>query len=1182
MTSSLSKDIGRSLRASAAFARLRAACGTLRPVELDRLPSPAAAWVFETLAAELERPLVAVVPRESDALAWLESARLIAHGSAGEAPGLVYLPSPSLSPYHETEASLLGRTQLALALDALVTAARPTVVLTPRALFRRVPPLARFAAAVLTLREGEQTELERLAEHLVRHGYRRTDLVAEVGAFAIRGGVFDVFPPGADEPVRLDLYGDEIESIRSFDPVTQRSLDRLRAVRLLPLAPFPASVEEQARLAARLLEEAPPRKGSEAAERVAALRQGEGFPGWENYLPLLDDGAVSVAELLQESLWVALEPAVLLEEARHHGETLWHDFVLRRDEGRLAVEPRRLAGDADDIAASLRGVPVRIHGEPVPQLAATGVEAERIDFAAGLTDRLVGQLPRFPRELETARDRGERLLLIAPAAHHDRLADLLAGRDLRTGAGAIELCDGELQRGFRLPPAGVVVFSEAQLFAREDAPDRGARRRRSFVGGLGDLRIGEHVVHEDHGIGRFVGMRALTVGGDSAELPPALQGMREAAITSEVMEIVYASGRTLLLPIDRLDQIQRYSGLEGVTPRLDQLGGTSWARKKTRVKRGLQRLAVDLLRLYAERQLARAPAARDDSDAQAQFEAAFAFDETPDQLAAAQAVKADLEREQPMDRLLVGDVGFGKTEVAMRAAFKMVDSGYQVAVLAPTTILADQHLQTFRARFAGFPVEVEMVSRFRTPAEMKEIRKRLAAGKIDVIIGTHKLLGKDLEIPRLGLLVIDEEQRFGVAHKERLRDLRRNIHALAMSATPVPRTLQLSLAGVRELSTIESPPKDRMAVETRIVAFSEELVREAIEFELERGGQVYYVYNRIDDIERVSAWLKELVPGLRLTVGHGQLDERELVGRMHAFKDGEVDLLLATTIIENGIDIPRVNTMLVHDADRFGLAQLYQLRGRVGRSSQLAFCYLLLPGDHVLSEVARKRLQALREFSELGAGFRVAARDLEIRGAGNLLGAEQSGNIAELGIETYLKMLEDTVRELRGETLEDTPSTHIDLPVSMTIPPSYVSEPNLRMEVYQRVAREDARELLAELRDRFGPPPRAVETLVEVAALKRLAERLRVQSVTAKGGRLDIRLRRDARVDVDLLIEMVSDRPGTSFSPNGVLRFERVPAEECLAVARGALERIALRGTAGVGAATREPSPATPRGAEAG
>jgi transcription-repair coupling factor (superfamily II helicase) len=490
-----------------------------------------------------------------------------------------------------------------------------------------------------------------------------------------------------------------------------------------------------------------------------------------------------------------------------------------------------------------------------------------------------------------------------------------------------------------------------------------------------------------------------------------------------------------------------------------------------------------------------------------------------------------------MDRLLCGDVGYGKTEVAMRAAWKAVDGGYQVAVLAPTTILADQHLETFRRRFAGLPVKIEMISRFVQPVDVRAIRKRLQEGDVDILIGTHRLLSKDIEMPRLGLMIVDEEQRFGVAQKERLKQLKKGVHVLAMSATPVPRTLQLSLAGVRDLSVIETPPKDRMAVETAILPFDARLVREAIEFEIERGGQVYYVYNRVESIEKMLSDLREVVPGVRVTVGHGQLEEAELSRRMHAFTRGDFDVLLATTIIENGIDIPNVNTMIVHRADRFGLAQLYQLRGRVGRSNQLAYCYLLVPGDRILSEPARKRLAAIREFTDLGAGFRIAARDLEIRGAGNLLGAEQSGHIAAVGIETYLKLLEEAVREMKGEEVAEAPSAAIDLPVAMSIPQDYVDNANLRMELYRKIAaaEESEDEVVAELTDRFGPPPPAVRTLIEVAALKRLAESLRVQSISAKGSEISIRLRRDARVDVDRLIELVSTRPGASFSPSGVL-----------------------------------------------
>jgi transcription-repair coupling factor (superfamily II helicase) len=1140
----------RRLASSAPFELLRAGTRWARG-----LPVPAAAWVFGLLAEQRERPLLAVVPRESDALAWLESAQMVAR----RPERALYFPSPSLTPYQETEASLLVRAQETVALDAVRRTRRPWVVCTPRSLFRRLPPLAGFGDALIELVAGDERPPDRLAAHLVRYGYRRGDLVADVGSFAVRGGVFDLFPPGEPGPVRLDLFGDQIESIRRFDPVSQRSAESLEQVTVLPMSLVAAGLEEAAALADRLRRRVEPRAGSEAAERIAALERGETFPGWENYLPALGAQTTDLASLLEDALVVAVEPELLRQEARHQRDVLEGDWRGRRDQGRLALPPDELALPLASVLAAVDSADVWV-GDPLDG-------AEAASFGGVDTDRLVGQFPRFPREVLTARERGERVFLVSPAAHHARLGEVLRGREVTVGPQGVELVDGEVRRGFRLPPAGVSVWGEEQLF-----PSRGrvvARERlRPFLSGLRDLKVGEHVVHEDHGIGQYTGMRNLARAAAGVELPPALAGMAESdAAPLEVMEITYSDGRTLLLPLDRLDQIQRYSGIEGAAPRLDKLGGASWAKKKSRVKRSLQKLAVDLLKLYAERELARAPAALPDSDGLRQFEAAFEYDETEDQLAAARAIKADLEKTRPMDRLLVGDVGFGKTEVAMRAAFKMVESGYQVAVLAPTTILADQHLQTFRDRFSGFPVNVEMVSRFRTPSEMKDIRERAGKGTIDVLIGTHRLLARDLHLPKLGLLIVDEEQRFGVGQKEKLKELRKNVHVLAMSATPVPRTLQLSLAGVRDLSTIESPPRDRLAVETRLLPFSEELVREAIDFELERGGQVYYVYNRVEDIERIASFLRELVPGLRLTVGHGQLDEAELSRRMHAFKDGELDLLLATTIIENGIDIPNVNTMIVHRADRFGLAQLYQLRGRVGRSNQLAFCYLLVPPDTVLNEGARRRLLAIREFSELGAGFRVAARDLEIRGAGNLLGAEQSGHIAELGIDTYLKMLEDCVRELRGEASEQAPSVHLDLPVAMTIPQDYVAETNLRMEIYRRFAagEESGAEILDELRDRFGPPPESVEALARLAELKRFAERLRVQSIKAKGRSLAFQLRRDARVDVDVLIGLVSEREGASFSPDGVLTLGGVPPGDSLTVALQTLAAIA-GGTAAGGA----------------
>ena len=1155
-------EASRKLRESAPYRALSVALG-----DVVRLPAPAAAWVSELLAEDLGRPLLVLVPREADALAWLEAVQLFGRGRA------VYFPAPSLTPYQETETSLLVRAQESVALDRIVSGSARTVVATPRALFRRLPSRSDFAAAALDVKPGDDLPIDELVRHLDRFGYHRTDLVYEIGEYAVRGGLVDVFPPGEDAPIRLDLFGDTIESIRWFDAQSQRSEDTLDSIRILPLLLFPGGPEAAGRLADLLgsLSGADPGDlGPEGAERLAALRQGSGFPGWENYLPLLSSRMATLAEALgapgrstPAPLLLAVDPPALAAEVEHHAGRLAADWSARRDHRRLAIPPEDLEWPAASVEALLAGAEVRV-GDLVLSEVRDGARVEAIDFAASTTDLFHGQLPRFPQEVATARSRGERCVIVAPPAHHARMEDLLAGREIEIGRGGVELVPGELSRGFRLPAAGVAIYGEQQILPQAKLQRRAKKSRFGpFLSGLRDLKVGDYVVHSDHGIGRFIALRSVRGGAeDVSHLPPALRDFgAPAAIESEVMEIEYTGGRRLLLPLSRLDQVQKYSGIEGVAPRLDQLGGTSWNKAKAKVKSSLRDMADELLKLYAERQLARAPAmgGEEDSDWVRQFAAAFAYEETADQHEAIGAIRQDLRSERPMDRLLCGDVGYGKTEVAMRAAFQAVDAGFQVAVLAPTTILADQHLETFRKRFAGFPVQIEMISRFRSGPETKTLQKRLKEGAVDILIGTHRLLSKDIEMPKLGLMIVDEEQRFGVAQKERLKQVKKNVHVLAMSATPVPRTLQLSLAGVRDLSVIETPPKDRMAVETAILPFNPEVIREAIEHEIERGGQVYYVYNRVETIEKMLAYLRDLVPGVRVTVGHGQLEEAELSRRMHAFTEGKFDVLLATTIIENGIDIPNVNTMIVHRAERFGLAQLYQLRGRVGRSNQLAYCYLLVPSDRILSETARKRLAAIREFTDLGAGFRIAARDLEIRGAGNLLGAEQSGQIAAVGIETYLKLLEEAVRELRGEAVEEAPSAQIDLPVAMSIPEGYVADANLRMEIYRKIAaaEQTREEVLAELADRFGPPPAAVLTLVEVAALKRTAESLRVQSIASRGRELTIRLRRDARVDVARLIDLVSTLQGASFSPTGVLTLPVGSGAEALATATETLQNLA-------------------------
>ena len=627
------------------------------------------------------------------------------------------------------------------------------------------------------------------------------------------------------------------------------------------------------------------------------------------------------------------------------------------------------------------------------------------------------------------------------------------------------------------------------------------------------------------------------------------------------MEIEYSAKGKLLLPMESLHLVQKYSGGADAPPKLDKLGGTSWARTKASVRKAMRDMADELLKLYATRRMIGGHAFATDTPWQKEFEDAFEFDETDDQAAAIDDVKNDMESRKPMDRLLCGDVGYGKTEVAMRAAFKAAMDGRQVALLAPTTILAYQHYRTLLRRFASFPVQIELMSRFRSTKEQKEIAAKVAAGEIDILVGTHRLLSKDIQFRDLGLLVVDEEQRFGVAQKERLKTFKKSIDVLAMSATPIPRTLHMSLTGIRDISVIETPPKDRLAIQTAICSWNDELISEAIQFELARGGQVFFVHNRVDTIYEMKHYLETLIPGLRVVVGHGQMDEKELERAMMAFIERQHDVLLSTTIIENGIDIPACNTMLIAHAERFGLSQLYQLRGRVGRSDRLAFCYLLVPSEKALSSDARKRLAAIQEFADLGAGFRIAARDLEIRGSGNILGGEQSGQIAAVGFEMYCKLLEEAIAELRGEAIEEVVETSMSLGINIYIPRDYVADENLRMMFYKKIAsaKDEARlgEIRAEMRDRFGAVPDDVDRLLDFVRLKLRAQKIGVQSVAREGKQIALKFNASAKIDPNRLLMLLGEVPQARFSPGGVLSFATTDSGTTLLTAIGAvLERL--------------------------
>ena len=902
------------------------------------------------------------------------------------------------------------------------------VVATPGALDAEVLAPADFAARALRLEAGDELDRELLVEALERGGYERVDTVAEVGQWSLRGGIVDVFSPSQPNPARLEFFGDAIESIRLFDPTSQRSTGALRELLVLPLA-----TDGDAR--ARLLD----------------------------YLPAAAPVVVDAPRVLDAPTETDPGAGTLRE----------------RLEGRRRVE-LELVGEASSAAAG-----------PTPGAREWALDAQAVP-------QFGGRFNRLQAELEHWRAEGFRTRLVAGDERQaEHLRQILREHQLEAasattldGPEPLTIVVGELASGFAIPALGVIVLTEDDLFgARRRSLKRPKYQRGAALTAFTDLAVGDVVVHEDHGLGRYLGLRTMTIGDRQGDF----------------LLLEYAEGNQLYLPVERLDLISKYLGADAGQVRLDRLGGPSWQRVKESVRAALREMAEELLRLYAQRAVAEGHAFAADTPWQREFETAFRFEETPDQLRAIEDVKGDMEAGRPMDRLVAGDVGYGKTEVALRAAFKAVADGHQVAVLVPTTVLAQQHWATFADRFAPFPARVELLSRFRSPAEQKAIVAGLRQGTVDVVIGTHRLLSRDVEFKNLGLLVVDEEHRFGVAHKERVKKLRASVDVLSLTATPIPRTLYMSLSGARDMSTIETPPLDRLPVETVVRRFSKAVIKEALERELARGGQVFFVHNRVQSLPSMVRLVQELVPEARVIMAHGQMKERELEATMVKFVTGQADVLVSTAIVESGLDIPASNTIVVNRADRFGLAQLYQLRGRVGRERQQAYAYLLVPADGRVDEQAQRRLRALQELTELGSGFKLALRDLEIRGAGNLLGAQQHGHIAAVGFDLYSKLLAEAVRELRGEPAVTHVEPVISVGVDGYLPDDYVPEVNQRLALYKRLAgaATDAEvdELAAELLDRFGPLPESAGRLVDIVRIRAAARALGVEKLEAGDGR---------------------------------------------------------------------------------
>ena len=945
-----------------------------------------------------------------------------------------------------------------------------------------------------------------LADRLVDAGFTRADPVEAHGEFCGRGGLVDMFPAGETFPIRVEFVGDNIESVRRFDPATQRSVATLDHVSIRPLT------DQLAHLTAR----GEPARDEPALDRTATFNDYVRRAG---------------------ARFVVTQPAETADRLRKGVEQVRAGYADATARDEPAPLPATLQVDDEEAAAWFAGATKLdvLAIDETPATGAPGAGPRHVACQPAMEFR--GRLRDWVADVEQGRDRRDVQVFVAETAGRaERIVELLAEHGLvgvplegaeATASATVLVATGSLSRGFRLPDSRLQIYAETDLFEAEHVVRHQRRSAaKSFLSDFRDLKVGDHVVHVDHGVGEFVGLRQLTV--------PETRGRHE------FVELRYSRGDKLFVPVEQLELLQKYTG--AAHPKLDRLGGTTWAKTKTRVRRSMRDMTEELLKLYASRQALPGHAFSADTHWQQEFEAAFEYELTPDQQSALADIKRDMERSSTMDRLLCGDVGYGKTEVALRAAFKALMDGKQVGVLTPTTVLAFQHGETIRERFASFPVRVAVLSRFLNRPEQKAVLADLETGKVDLIVGTHRLLSRDVKFRDFGLLIVDEEQRFGVAHKERIKQMRRRVDVLTLTATPIPRTLNMSLAGIRDMSVIETPPKDRMAIQTSVVRFDPQLIARAIRTELGRGGQVYVVHNRVESIDSIAGLIGRLVPEARLAVAHGQTSEVALEKTMIAFVAHEYDVLVATTIIENGLDIPNVNTIIVNHAERYGLAQLYQLRGRVGRSDRRAYAYLVVPADNTLSPVARQRLAAIREFSDLGSGFRVAALDLEIRGAGNLLGAQQSGHIEAIGFDMYVKLLEQTVRELQGDEIRDDRKARVNLGVDLRIDEGYVAETDQRLAVYRKVATASDEPALAaaldEIADRYGPLHPSLVRLAEYGRVRVRAGGLGVEAIDREASRLVIRFSEDAPLDPGRLFDFVRSRPGIALTPAGVVRLD--------------------------------------------
>ena len=1026
---------------------------------------------------------------------------------------VLFYPTKEIMLYDVEAKSNEAVYQRLMVLDRILRGEFKLIVTSVEALSHKLVQPQLLQQSVIEIDSGSRIDLEELVRRLVMMAYERVESVERHGQFAIRGGIVDIFSIDADNAVRLELFGDEIDSLRFFDVNTQRSTGRAEQVRIIPAREIIYASDRMDDIIRAVRNDLARlgKKSHSLSQKINSdmerLKESRYFPGIDRYIPYLAEMPCSVADYVGEEVLIFLDEPVR-QRQRLDNLLLEHEEICKGllEKGQLMPQSKSMFFDYDDLHSRLAGKKVfylntiHVDNTAAADTRVYNIPCRLMGSFQGNVDLLGDSLAGWKQEKDRV------LILSGTKGRGERLRETLNARGLETvymdsvhmpvQPGQVIITHGSLHKGFEYPSIGFAVVSDKEVFGQDRKPAKPSSKHKGRpISLFSDLNIGDYVVHQAHGIGQYVSIEKLSVEG----------------VKRDYLKIRYQDGAFLYIPTNQLDLIQKYIGSEGKQPKVNKLGGTDWLKTKNRVRESLKELAAELIKLYAQRQASKGFAYSKDTVWQRQFEEQFPYEETEDQLKCIQEIKEDMESGRIMDRLLCGDVGYGKTEVAIRAIFKAAMDGKQVAYLVATTVLAQQQYNSFAGRLKDFPVTVEVISRFRSPSEQKRILKDVKSGNVDILVGTHRLLQKDIHFKDLGLLVVDEEQRFGVTHKERLKNLTPGVDVLTLTATPIPRTLHMSLVGIRDISVIEDPPEERYPVQTYVMEYNKDVIKDAIIRELGRKGQVFYLYNRVRTIDIRASEIQALVPDAKVAVAHGQMDERQLEDIMFSFISGEYDVLVCTTIIESGLDMPNVNTIIVEDADRMGLAQLYQLRGRVGRSNRLAYAYITYKKDKVVAEIAEKRLQAIKEFTELGSGFKIAMRDMEIRGAGNLLGPEQHGHMESVGYDMYCRLLDEAISELKGEPLKkDEAEIAIDINVSAYIDDSYIGVEGKKIEMYKKIAAiRDERDVLDiedELTDRYGDMPEPVRNLVAIAYIKALAGSLGFSSVVEKNDTVTFQL----------------------------------------------------------------------------